>query len=343
MSSPQTTTRSYSMRRRARREALRRSPLELLRRMLEIRLVEERIQQLFVDGFVHGTTHTCQGQEAVAVALAAAASPEDVVTATYRGHGVALALGATPEEVIGEVLGREIGCVGGLGGSMHMSAPDVGLLPTFAVVGAGIPIAVGAALAMTMPTAREDSIGVAVFGDGAANIGAFHEAMNLASIWSVPVLFLCENNLYGEYTRIDRTTPIENIAERATAYGIEGVVVDGQNVLSLKQRLRSVIDDIRRTRRPVLVEVKTYRFSGHSRSDAAAYRPEGELEWWLARDPINVLSAELTAQGLGATVAKLRAQVGEAVDEAVGAALQSPAPQSSHSAPIYAAPKAEMA
>src|SRR5690606_31953076 len=152
-----------------------------------------------------GSTHTCQGQEAVSVALASVTSPNDAVTCTYRGHGHALALGMTPTEVMGEVLGRRSGSIGGVGGSMHLSDPSIGLLPTFAIVGAGIPVAVGAAIGRR--STGGDGIAIAVFGDGATNIGAFHEALNLARVWEVPVVFLCENNLYGEYSRIDRTTP----------------------------------------------------------------------------------------------------------------------------------------
>ena len=155
-------------------------------------------------GLVHGTTHLCIGQEAVAVGVAAAARVSDTVTCTYRGHGVALALGLTPVDLLGEILGREVGSIGGIGGSMHLCDPEIGLLPTFAIVGAGIPVAAGAAL--TAQVRGTDDAALAVFGDGSTNIGAFHEALNLASIWKLPVVFVCENNQYGEYSRVDLTT-----------------------------------------------------------------------------------------------------------------------------------------
>ena len=198
---------------RRRRAAIQADRLERYRRMVEIRIAEERILELFGEGLIPGTTHTSQGQEAVCVAIAAATRPTDTVACTYRGHGLALALGMTQERVMGEILGRQIGCMGGLGGSMHLSDPSVGLLPTFAIVGAGIPIGAGAAL--TAQVLGTDDVAISVFGDGATNIGAFHEGLNLASIWKLPVVFVCENNQYGEYTRINLTTPVEDIAVRS--------------------------------------------------------------------------------------------------------------------------------
>ena len=190
-----------------RRQALR-GPLAIYERMVEIRLAEERIQLLYEQGHLRGSTHLCIGQEAVCVGVARAARVTDTVSCTYRGHGMAMALGVEPEAVFGEVTGRVIGCAGGLGGSMHLSGERVGLLPTFAIVGAGLPVAAGAALAAQVK--GSGAAAIAVFGDGSANIGAFHETLNLASIWKLPVVFVCENNLYGEYTRIQLTTPVED-------------------------------------------------------------------------------------------------------------------------------------
>ena len=211
-----------------RRLELKSSRLSRLERMMEIRLVEDRIQDLFARGLISGTTHTSQGQEAVSVGLGVATRPTDVVCCTYRGHGVALALGIKPEAVLGEVLGRQIGCMGGLGGSMHLSDPDVGLLPTFAIVGAGTPIAVGAAL--TFATTQSDGVAVSVFGDGATNIGGFHEGLNLAAVWNLPAIFICENNLYGEYSPIASTTAVTDITTRALSYGMNAEAVDGQDL-----------------------------------------------------------------------------------------------------------------
>lgn len=294
--------------------------------MIEIRRTEERIQAMFAEGLVKGTTHTCQGQEAVSVALASVTGTQDRITCTYRGHGHALALGMTPLEVMGEVLGRRAGSIGGVGGSMHLSDPTIGLLPTFAIVGAGIPVAVGAAVGAR--ASGTDGIGVAVFGDGATNIGAFHEALNLASVWDVPVVFVCENNLYGEYSRIDRTTPFEDLHRRGAAYDIASRAVDGQDIDTLVEELGSEVAAARETSRPRFVEVKTYRFVGHSRSDTAPYRTPGELDEWMQRDPIELLSTrlvsegELTESGLEAMLGRIDAEV----ESALEAAKASPAP-----------------
>jgi acetoin:2,6-dichlorophenolindophenol oxidoreductase subunit alpha len=300
-----------------------------LERMLEIRRTEEAIQAMFAAGLVKGSTHTCQGQEAVAVSVAAATTPEDVVTCTYRGHGHAMALGMLPEQVMGEVLGRSIGSLGGVGGSMHLSDPAIGLLPTFAIVGAGIPVAVGAAIGRR--ALGSDAVGIALFGDGATNIGAFHEGLNLARVWDVPVVFVCENNLYGEYSRIDRTTPFEDLYLRGAAYDIPSRAVDGQDADSLLSELRAEVDAARTTSTPRFVEVKTYRFVGHSRSDTAPYRTPGELDEWLERDPIVILGDRLVAEGVLSEqdLRALERAVGDRVDEAVERVKASPGPDPS--------------
>ena len=297
-----------------------------LGRMIEIRRTEEAIQAMFAAGLVKGSAHTCQGQEAVSVALASVATVEDVVTCTYRGHGVALALGMTPGEVLGEVLGRQTGSIGGVGGSMHLSAPGIGLLPTFAIVGAGIPVAVGAAIGRR--ASGTDAVAIAVFGDGATNIGAFHESLNLAKVWNVPVVFLCENNLYGEYSRIDQTTPFEDLYRRGAAYEIPSRAVDGQDVDTLVEELGVEIAAARETSTPRFVEVKTYRFVGHSRSDTAPYRRPGELDAWLERDPITMFGSRLIVEGelTNTELEELDQQVSAEVGEALEAVKASPAP-----------------
>lgn len=297
-----------------------------LERMMEIRIAEDQIKELFATGLVAGSTHTCQGQEAVSVGIAAVLRPTDSVCCTYRGHGHALALGMRPESVIGEILGREIGCVSGIGGSMHLSDRDIGLMPTMAIVGAGIPIAAGAAWAAQVT--GSDDIAVAIFGDGAANIGAFHEALNIAALWKLPVLFICENNLYGEYSRMDTTTSVDDIAVRAVAYEMPGQVVDGQDVDEVMAAVRIAADRARAGHGPTLLEMKTYRYAGHSRSDPASYRPEGELEQWLQRDPIEILAARLVDSGTldADRVNALRASAESAVRAAVDRATSSPEP-----------------
>lgn len=290
--------------------------------MVEIRAFEDRVQAMFFEGLVHGTTHTCQGQEAVAVGIAAAARPTDTVTCTYRGHGHALALGMPPVRVLGEIMGRRMGSVGGVGGSMHLCDMSIGLLPTFAIVGAGIPVAAGAAL--TAQVRGTDDAAIGIFGDGAANIGAFHEGLNLAAIWKLPAVFVCENNRYGEYSATRLTTPIENLADRAVAYGIPGQVVDGQDVDKVVAAVSEALDRARAGEGPTLLEMKTYRYAGHSRADTAPYRPEGEFDSWYERDPINTYRARLidegllTAQEVGDIEARVASRIAETETIAAG-------------------------
>ena len=299
-----------------RRLRLQSGPAGRYESMCEIRAFEDRVQAMFFEGTVHGTTHTCQGQEAVSVGIAAAARTTDTVTCTYRGHGHALALGMPPVTVLGEIMGRRSGSVGGVGGSMHLCDTSIGLLPTFAIVGAGIPVAAGAAL--TAQVRGTDDAAIAIFGDGAANIGAFHEGLNLAAIWKLPAVFVCENNQYGEYSAIHLTTPIENIADRAASYGIPGHVVDGQDVDVVASAVGEALERARAGDGPTLLEMKTYRYAGHSRADAAPYRPEGEFDRWYERDPINtyrsrlIEEGDLTAEEAGEIEARVARRVAEA-------------------------------
>ncbi len=278
-----------------RRLRLQSGPAGRYEAMCEIRAFEDRVQAMFFEGSVHGTTHTCQGQEAVSVGIAAAARPTDTVTCTYRGHGHALALGMPPVTVLAEIMGRRTGSVGGVGGSMHLCDTSVGLLPTFAIVGAGIPVAAGAAL--TAQVRGTDDAAIAIFGDGATNIGAFHEGLNLAAIWNLPAVFVCENNQYGEYSAIHLTTPIDDIADRAASYGIPGHVVDGQDVDVVASAVGEALERARAGGGPTLLEMKTYRYAGHSRADTAPYRPEGEFDRWYERDPINTYRSRLIDEG----------------------------------------------
>ena len=309
----------------ARRAALE-SRLEQLIRMVEIRSVEDRVQRLFGEGHIRGSTHLANGQEAVAVGIARVIDPDDIVTCTYRGHGHALALGVTPVGVMGEICGRICGCAGGLGGSMHLVEPVVGLLPTAAIIGAGLPIACGAAMAARAK--GTDRIAVSIFGDGSANIGAFHEALNLAAVLKLPVVFVCENNLYGEYSRIELTTAVEDIAIRATSYNMPGVMVDGQDVDAVAGAMETAVARARRGDGPSLLEMKTYRYSGHSRSDPATYRRPGELDEWLKRDPIDILANKLVEERLLAAdgLEPLKTEVRDAVEKATLEVLASPHP-----------------
>jgi TPP-dependent pyruvate/acetoin dehydrogenase alpha subunit len=263
--------------------------------MLEIRIAEETIQELFLQNLIRGTTHLAIGQEACAVGTAAALRPGDKVTCTYRGHHHALALGMTLRAMMAEMMGKQGGACGGKGGSMHMTDARIGLLGANAVVGAQIPIAIGAAL--TAQVKQTGAIAVAFFGEGASNIGAFHEALNMAAVWKLPVLFICENNLYGEYSVWSKTTPVSDIAARAAAYAMPGIVVDGQDSEAVAAVVAEAGTRARAGQGPSLIECKTYRYRGHSRTDNAPYRIPGELDEWLKRDPILILKARMIADG----------------------------------------------
>jgi acetoin:2,6-dichlorophenolindophenol oxidoreductase subunit alpha len=263
--------------------------------MLEIRLFEEKVQELFMEGLIEGTTHLCQGQEAVPVGAVSALREDDYMTITYRGHGHALARGIPIEACFAEMMGRTTGCCKGVGGSMHLTDVSKGLLGAFAIVGAGLPVAVGAAHSARLQ--GRDSVALTFFGDGATNIGTFHEALNLASVWKVPTIFIIENNLYGEFTPMRETTPLDDLADRAKAYAIPGVVVDGQDVEAVHSATSEAIARARAGDGPSLLEMKTYRYRGHSKSDPARYRPEGELDAWKDRDPLTILGERLADEG----------------------------------------------
>jgi len=266
------------------------------RQMLQIRLFEEKVQELFMSGRIEGTTHLCQGQEAVSVGAVSAMRPGDVQTNTYRGHGEALALGMDPEVAFAELMGRSSGGSKGLGGSMHLIDTAKGNIGANAIVGAGLPIAVGAAMAFKLRA--EPQVALTFFGDGATNIGTFHESLNMASIWKAPVVFIVANNLYGEYSPLRDTTPIDDLARRADPFDMPGVIVDGQDVEAVHAATSEAVARARAGDGPSLLEMKTYRYRGHSRSDPAKYRPEGELDAWKARDPLLVLGARIAQAGL---------------------------------------------
>jgi TPP-dependent pyruvate/acetoin dehydrogenase alpha subunit len=277
-----------------RRSAIAGNKLAQYERMIEIRTLEEQINELFASGEIRGTTHLCIGQEALAVGMASVLRPTDIVSATYRGHGIALALGLSPESVLGEIMGKTVGCCGGVGGSMHLSNMELGLLPTSAIIGGGMPVAAGAAL--SFQTRGTDDVAVAVFGDGATNIGAFHETLNLAAIWDLPIVFICDNNVYGEYSRIDITTPLEDLHLRGESYRMPHYAIDGMDIAAVQEGIQKAVDHARSGKGPTFIEAKTYRFSGHSRADLALYRPEGELEKWQARDPIKLTEEKLVKE-----------------------------------------------
>ncbi|HEY7701595.1 MAG TPA: thiamine pyrophosphate-dependent dehydrogenase E1 component subunit alpha [Candidatus Limnocylindrales bacterium] len=311
--------------------------LEWYQTMVRIRLFEEKVQELFMTGQIQGTTHLCQGQEAVSVGAIAAMRPGDVQTNTYRGHGEALALGMTPETAFAELMGRSAGGSGGVGGSMHLIDFSKGNIGANAIIGAGLPIAVGAAVAFQMQ--RKPNVALSFFGDGATNIGTFHEAMNMAAVWTAPVVFIITNNLYGEYSPLRTTTPIDDLARRADPFGFPGAIVDGQDIDAVYAATVDAVERARGGGGPTLLEMKTYRYRGHSRSDPAKYRPEGELERWKARDPIDILGQRLIAEGVigPGDPTEIRNETQAEIDAAAERAAESPYPTLEETIPyVYA-------
>ena len=294
--------------------------------MLEIRLFEEKVQELFMQGKIQGTTHLCQGQEAVCVGAIAALEPHDYLTITYRGHGQALARGMPMESAFGELMGLTSGCCGGVGGSMHLTDFSRNLIGSFAIIGVSFSVAVGAALSAKLR--GTDSAALAFCGDGATNIGTFHEALNMAAVWKAPVVFVVENNLYGEYSPLRETTAVDDLAERAKAHAMPGLIVDGQDVNDVYRTVSAAVARARAGEGPTLVEAKTYRYRGHSRTDPAKYRPEGELERWKQRDPIDLLAAQLATDGLVNTEDQLalREEIQAHVDASAERAAEAPVP-----------------
>jgi TPP-dependent pyruvate/acetoin dehydrogenase alpha subunit len=300
--------------------------LALHRRMLEIRAFEDECRRLFALNLVRGSTHLYQGQEAVAVGACSVLQPGDVMSCTYRGHGAVLAMGAPLDRAMAEILGKADGLCRGKGGSMHLTDLSVGAFGSFAVVGAHLPFAVGAAL--TAQLKRTGAVSLAFFGDGTTNIGAFHEALNLAAVWRVPAVFVCENNLYGEYSPLAATTPVERLADRAASYAMPAERVDGNDVLAVREVVGAAVDRARAGDGPTFVEALTYRQQGHSRTDPGAYRPPGELERWLERDPLIISGRHLEERGLAdaAGLERLRTDVAAEVRAAVERVLGWPDP-----------------
>jgi acetoin:2,6-dichlorophenolindophenol oxidoreductase subunit alpha len=300
--------------------------LEMLRAMLEIRLFEQEVQSLFLANLVRGSTHLCQGQEAVAVGACRALKPGDGMTCTYRGHGAVLAMGAPLDRSFGEILGKRQGLCGGKGGSMHLTDVSVGAYGSFAIVGAHLPIAAGIALAAKYR--GSGAVSLCIFGDGSTNIGGFHESLNFAAVLKLPVVFLCENNLYGEYSPLAATTSVNEISVRAGSYGITGHQVDGNDVLAVRAAVRQAAERARAGEGPTLLEALTYRQVGHSRSDPGKYRPAGELDAWLLRDPIVLMRSALAQDGVAEErIAQAESEAEAAVGDALERAKAWPAPE----------------
>jgi acetoin:2,6-dichlorophenolindophenol oxidoreductase subunit alpha len=273
--------------------------LQMYRMMQEARLFEKRAQDLFLEGLIKGTSHLALGQEAVAAGFAATLRDNDLIYCTYRGHVHTLLRGAPMGALMAELMGRSNGICGGKGGSMHLTDVSHGAMGSYAIVGAHMPIAAGAAWAAQVRGTGQ--VVVCFFGDGTTNIGAFHEALNLAVVWNLPVVYVCENNLYMEYTPIGEVTAVGNpAADRASAYGLEPILVDGNDVDEVHETAVRLVERAREGGGPALVEAKTYRHGGHSRADPAKYRPEDEVKEWLSRDPIPAYRERLIAEGVSA-------------------------------------------
>jgi TPP-dependent pyruvate/acetoin dehydrogenase alpha subunit len=291
--------------------------VDLLRSMVQIRHFEEACHRLFAEGVVRGTTHLGQGQEAVSVGACRALRAGDTMTCTYRGHAAVLAMGASMERAFAELLGKAGGLCGGKGGSMHLTDVSCGAIGSFAIVGAHLPVTVGAAFAARYRDSG--AVSLCFFGDGSSNIGAFHESLNLASVWRLPAIFVCENNLYGEYSPLASTTSITRLADRADAYEMAKATVDGNDVGAMYTATTDAITRAVAGEGPTLLEALTYRHKGHSRSDPASYRPDGELERWLERDPIRMQERSLLESGV--EQARLDA-VQQAAETSVAEALE---------------------
>jgi pyruvate dehydrogenase E1 component alpha subunit len=298
--------------------------LELYRLQSLLRVAEQRAYDLFLQNLVKGTSHLSLGQEAVAAGCAAAMQPGDLSFCTYRGHAHTLARGVPVARVLGELMGRDNGLMRGKGGSMHLTSVEHGVMGSYAIVGAHLPIACGAAWRAQYK--QQSDVSVCFFGDGATNIGAFHEALNLAVIWRLPVVFVCENNLYMEYTPIAEVTAVASPAgDRAAAYGLPKIVIDGNDADIVYQTARAALALARSGGGPSLIECLTYRYSGHSRADPAKYRPAGELERWKQRDPVSLYRLRLLQLGIAESrLLAIDDEVNRIVDEATASCKAAP-------------------
>jgi pyruvate dehydrogenase E1 component alpha subunit len=302
--------------------------LSLYERMLLIREFEERVKFLFLEGSMPGTIHQCQGQEATAVGVCAALRPDDWITSTFRGHGHALAKGLSPQELLDELFGASTGCCKGRGGSMHVGNMDKGMVPGIAIVAGGIPLAAGMALAFKMR--KSSQVVACFFGDGAVAEGAFHEGVNMASLWKLPVIFVCENNLYGASTHVSKVMKNTQISDRAAGYGFRGQTVDGNDVIAVFEATRGAVTECRAGNGPVLLELLTYRRTGHSRRDPCHYQPADERESWFERDPLQRFGTWLTANtavspgDLTDVKTRIEAQIEQAVEKARQAPMPGP-------------------
>ena len=301
--------------------------LLMYERLLKVRHFEDRVKDLFAAGEMPGFVHLYLGQEAVAVGACAALNDDDYITSTHRGHGHIIAKGGDVKRMMAELYGKATGYNKGKGGSMHIAAPGLGILGANGIVGGGIPIATGAGLSAKLRTSGQ--VVVCFFGDGASNQGTFHEAINIASAFDLPVVYVCENNLYAVGTRQTDVRKIEDIADRSVGYGIPGLVVDGNNVVAVYEACKEAVDRARAGLGPTLIECKTYRWRAHFEGEPDTYRPPEEVEAWIKREPIAPYRRQLIKQGVvtEAEADEIEAHVLKELDEAVEFARQSPLPE----------------
>jgi len=298
----------------------------MFRTMLEIREFEEKIRFLFLEGKMPGTVHQYIGMEACAAGVCAALDEHDVIASTHRPHGHAIARGISMDEIAAELYGRTTGCCRGKGGSMHVGDLSKGMLPAIAIVGANIPIVMG--MALSFKIRGQKRVAVSFFGDGASNEGAFHEGLNMAAVYDVPAVFVCENNQYGASTSIKSVSKIENIADRAAAYGMTGDVADGMNVLDVYEHAKKAVESARQGKGPTLLELKTFRLCGHSRRDPNKYMSDEEKEYWKSKDPIPFFERIIIENKLmdNDEISGLREEVSKRVEQAIAFGQSSPKP-----------------
>jgi len=298
----------------------------LLKQMMEIRQFEDTIMDLLAKNIAEGGSHLYAGEEAVAVGSIAALHPDDYITSTHRGHGHAIAKGGKLPELMAEILGKSTGCCKGKGGSLHLADLSTGNLGANGVVGGGLGIATGAGLSIKMRGTKQ--VVICFFGDGAVNQGIFHECLNIAALWKLPVIYLCENNLYGMSVSVKRACAVQDLTKRALAYDIPAEAVDGQDVLAVKECVSKWVKYAREGNGPVFIEAKTYRYYGHSRSDPRVYRTKEEEKFWRERDPIVLFSQKCVEWNVltEEEVKKIEEEVGKEIEEAVKFAIESPYP-----------------
>jgi len=300
--------------------------LKLYRTMYECRVLEKRAYDLFMQNLIKGTSHLALGQEAIAAAYGTAMRPDDYTFCTYRGHNHTYVRGVAMTQILGELMGNTAGLMRGKGGSMHLTSVEHGAMGSYAIIGAHLTIAAGAA--WSAQYRGTDQVAVCFFGDGTTNIGAFHEALNFAVIWKLPVVFVCENNLYMEYTPIEEVTAVEHpAADRASAYGLEPILIDGNDVDVVYKTAQRSLDLARRGGGPSLIEARTYRHGGHSRADPGKYRPDEEVQAWLAKDPIPMYRERLLGLDIpAAEIEKIEEETDAMIDAATEEAKNAPPP-----------------